>query len=184
MTADTTRERARLQTWLSIPYDHPFGIQTLPYGAFTTARQEAPRVGVRIGNAVLDLTAASTRLLPEPAQLFAAGTLDPLMGAGAGVWAEVRGVAPGLARRPVVPSRHRAAAPSGGGRRHDTAVHSCRLRRLLRLRTPRNQPRTHVPPGPGAAAAELEAPVDRLPRSRPAPSSYRAHQSSGRTASG
>jgi fumarylacetoacetase len=41
------------QTWLDLPADHPFGVTHLPYGVFSTA-DTAPRVGVRIGDHVLD----------------------------------------------------------------------------------------------------------------------------------
>jgi len=47
-------------SWLDVPDDHPFGIDTLPYGVFSTA--EAPdrrRVGVRIGEHVLDASAVA-----------------------------------------------------------------------------------------------------------------------------
>jgi fumarylacetoacetase len=47
-------------TWLDVPADHPFGIDTLPYGVFST--RDAPqrrRVGVRIGDHVLDAGAVA-----------------------------------------------------------------------------------------------------------------------------
>jgi fumarylacetoacetase len=47
-------------TWLDVPADHPFGIDTLPYGVFST--DDAPqrrRVGVRIGDYVLDASAVA-----------------------------------------------------------------------------------------------------------------------------
>jgi fumarylacetoacetase len=79
-----------LSTWLDIPRTHPFGVQTLPYGSFTTPDAPRPRVGVAIGDAVLDVTAAAAALLPGRAGLFAAGTLDALLAAGPQAWAEVR----------------------------------------------------------------------------------------------
>jgi fumarylacetoacetase len=66
-----------------------FGPHTLPYGSFVTP--EGPAVGVAVGDRVLDLSAASRRLLPGRAGLFADGTLDGLLAAGPDVWAEVRG---------------------------------------------------------------------------------------------
>jgi fumarylacetoacetase len=77
-------------TWLDVPRTHPFGIQTLPYGSFTTAVDPRPRVGVAIGNQVLDLTAAAAALLPRDAMLFAAGTLDALLASGPATWTQVR----------------------------------------------------------------------------------------------
>jgi fumarylacetoacetase len=77
--------------WLAVPADHPFGLGTLPYGSFTTAdRPGEPRAGVAIGNHVLDLSAATARLLPGLARLFSAGTLDAFLAAGDGAWTQVR----------------------------------------------------------------------------------------------
>jgi fumarylacetoacetase len=77
--------------WLGVPPGHPFGLQTLPYGSFTSAgRSGRPRVGVAIGDRVLDLTAASDRLLTSRADLFMSGRLDPFLEAGDRAWAQVR----------------------------------------------------------------------------------------------
>src|SRR6266700_608993 len=84
---------AQTQTaaWLAVPADHPFGLGALPYGSFTTADRPAePRVGVAIGDHVLDLSAATTRLLPERARLFNSGKLDAFLAAGNDAWAQVR----------------------------------------------------------------------------------------------
>ena len=77
--------------WLGLAPDHPFGLQTLPYGSFTTGDDDRPRVGVAVGDRVLDLGAVAVALLPARAPLFASGTLDALLAAGPDVWAEVRG---------------------------------------------------------------------------------------------
>jgi fumarylacetoacetase len=45
-------------TWLDVPDDHEFGIDNLPYGVFSTAGTQ-PRVGVRIGDWVLDTAAVA-----------------------------------------------------------------------------------------------------------------------------
>jgi fumarylacetoacetase len=85
---------AQLQAadWLAVPASHPFGLATLPYGVFSTADQQTqPRIGVAIGDKILDLTAATARLLPGRAHLFGEGTLNPFMAAGDGAWAQVRG---------------------------------------------------------------------------------------------
>jgi len=77
--------------WLAVPADHPFGLGTLPYGSFSTADRPAePRAGVAIGDHVLDLSAAATRLLPARARLFNSGKLDAFLAAGDGAWAQVR----------------------------------------------------------------------------------------------
>jgi len=76
--------------WLELAPDHPFGLHVLPYGSFRTAQEQRPRVGVAVGDRVLDLTAASSDLAPELAALFAAGDLGLLLAAGPRVWADVR----------------------------------------------------------------------------------------------
>jgi fumarylacetoacetase len=77
--------------WLAVPPDHSFGLGTLPYGSFTTADRPAePRAGVAIGDRVLDLSAATARLLPGRAHLFSTGKLDAFLAAGDGAWAQVR----------------------------------------------------------------------------------------------
>jgi fumarylacetoacetase len=82
---------AQAAAWLGIEPGHPFGLQTLPYGSFTTHDRPAePRTGVAIGDRVLDLTAAAGRLLPGRAHLFSSGRLDAFLDAGDGAWEQVR----------------------------------------------------------------------------------------------
>ena len=77
--------------WLGLAPADPFGLAALPYCSYTTRRHAAShRVGVRIGDRVLDLTTASARLLPGRQVLFRDGTLDPFLAAGDGAWADVR----------------------------------------------------------------------------------------------
>lgn len=77
--------------WLAVPPDHPFGLGTLPYGSFTTVDRPAePRAGVAIGDQVLDLSAATARLLPGRARLLRSGKLDAFLAAGDGAWSQVR----------------------------------------------------------------------------------------------
>jgi fumarylacetoacetase len=68
------------------------------YGVFRRAG-EAPRVGARDGDAVVDLTALD---LGEPPELFAAPSLGPLMAAGPGAWGRV---AEALAAADAEPAR-------------------------------------------------------------------------------
>lgn len=49
----TSAATSAATTWLDLPADHPFGVAHLPYGVFSTA-DSAPRVGIRIGDWVLD----------------------------------------------------------------------------------------------------------------------------------
>ena len=82
---------ARPCDWLAVPADHPFGLQTLPYGSFSQAHHPSRRrVGVAIGDQVLDLTTAAERLLPGRAAEFSSGTLDLFLAAGDAAWAQVR----------------------------------------------------------------------------------------------
>jgi fumarylacetoacetase len=64
-----------------------FGLDGLPYGAFSVA-DGAPRIGVRFGDMVLDLTATAADT--AYAALVAGPVLNPLMAAGPAVWQRVR----------------------------------------------------------------------------------------------
>ena len=82
---------AQAAAWLSIAPGHPFGLAALPYGSYTAARHaEQYRVGVAIGESVLDVTTAAERLLPGRAHLFRSGSLDAFLAAGHTAWAQVR----------------------------------------------------------------------------------------------
>ncbi|MEV3938391.1 fumarylacetoacetase [Glycomyces sp. NPDC049804] len=70
-------------TEIELPDGSPFGPDNLPYGAYSTG-DEAPRVGVRYGDSVVDLAL----LLDDP--VFAVPTLNPFMAQGPARWAEVR----------------------------------------------------------------------------------------------
>lgn len=73
-------------TVISIPADSLFGIDNLPYGVFSTA-DAGPRVGVRVGDSVVDLAKA---LGGSEAQVFAQPTLNAFMAQGRDRWVEVR----------------------------------------------------------------------------------------------
>ncbi|NUP32218.1 MAG: fumarylacetoacetase [Streptomycetaceae bacterium] len=80
-------------TWLpagTVAADSPFGIHNLPYGVFTTTEDPSPRIGVAIGNAVLDAGAVAQATGSDHAALLSAATLNPLMAAGRPVWTTVR----------------------------------------------------------------------------------------------
>lgn len=78
------------RSWVPMRQDHPFGIQTLPYGSFTRA-DDRPRVGVAIGDHILDLSAAWPALAPAEEDLFSTGSLDRFLAAGPSSWDRVRG---------------------------------------------------------------------------------------------
>jgi fumarylacetoacetase len=82
-----------VSAWVKVPEGHPFGLAALPYGSVVPSRDRRgarPRVGVAVGDHVLDLGAAAHKLLAKRAGLFETGTLDRLLAAGPEVWAEVR----------------------------------------------------------------------------------------------
>jgi fumarylacetoacetase len=76
-------------SWLGVAPDSPFGPQTLPYGTFSVGSSPA-RVGVRIGESVLDVGAVAHELAPSLATWLAQPSLDALLAAGPSVWADVR----------------------------------------------------------------------------------------------
>lgn len=69
-----------------------FPLQNLPFGVFRTAETAAARIGVAIGDQILDLSAAAgLDLLPAAARaLCRPTTLNPLMAAGPAVWTALR----------------------------------------------------------------------------------------------
>ncbi|MEU0282556.1 fumarylacetoacetase [Streptomyces sp. NPDC006195] len=69
----------------------PFGPHNLPYGVFSTADEpDRRRLGVRIGDHVLDAGAAAHALGSPYAALLARPSLNPLMAAGRTAWRDVR----------------------------------------------------------------------------------------------
>ncbi|MDH6144422.1 fumarylacetoacetase [Kitasatospora sp. GP30] len=82
------------QSWIPVPEGSPFPVQNLPYGVFTPPGAETPRVGVAIGEHVLDLAAiwAGTPLGAD----LATGSLNRFMRRGPGEWAYVRERVTGL----------------------------------------------------------------------------------------
>jgi fumarylacetoacetase len=64
-------------------------VDNLPYGVFSQD-DEPPRVGVRIGDYVLDLAPVAAGDMFGVAHLFEATDLNPFMGAGARTWTSVR----------------------------------------------------------------------------------------------
>ena len=80
-----------IQTWVDGAAGSLYDIDNLPYAVVTDAAEAEPaRVGVRIGEQVLDLAAAAREHRPEWTALFEADRLNPLLAAGAATWAEVR----------------------------------------------------------------------------------------------
>ena len=70
-------------SWLHLPDHSGFGVDNLPYGVFSTPGT-TPRTGVAIGDAVLDLAAATGD------DVHATGSLNAFMARGPQAWAELR----------------------------------------------------------------------------------------------
>ncbi|WP_427384312.1 fumarylacetoacetase [Janibacter sp. G56] len=102
-------------TWLDLPTDHPFGIGTLPFGVFSLTADSSvgadqPRVGVRVGDDVLDGAAVATATgQPELAAAWATPNLNAFLALGHAQWAAARAWLTDLltdaSHRPVV-ERH------------------------------------------------------------------------------
>ena len=76
-------------SWFEVVPGAPFGTEELPYGIFTTADSEVRRVGVAIGDQVLDL-AGMAQAAGLEGEVFQQPTLNPLMSLGPEAWAEAR----------------------------------------------------------------------------------------------
>ncbi|MHA7876641.1 fumarylacetoacetase [Roseivivax sp.] len=99
MAQDDTHDPAR-RSWVDSANDPAcdFPIQNLPYGAFSTG-DGAVRIGVAIGEAILDLTALEAVGLVRPGgetAVFDQGVLNPFMALGPEVWTETRRQIAGL----------------------------------------------------------------------------------------
>jgi fumarylacetoacetase len=81
-----------LRSFIPVDPASDFPIQNLPYGVFSAKDGLAPRVGVAIGNYVLDLwqLAQDCRIDGVEPGVFAASTLNPFMALGPKVWSRVR----------------------------------------------------------------------------------------------
>jgi fumarylacetoacetase len=78
-------------SWLDLPDDTLFGLANLPYGVFSTAGDDdRRRVGVAIGERVLDAGAVAAATGAPFAGLLAGPLLDPLLAAGRPTWQQVR----------------------------------------------------------------------------------------------
>lgn len=76
--------------WLGLTADDPFGIATLPYGVFSTPSAQARRVGVRVGDRVLDVGAAAELAGMESGAAWLQPSLNPFLALGPYAWAAAR----------------------------------------------------------------------------------------------
>ena len=79
-------------TWLDLPADTLFGVHNLPYGVFTAPGADDRRLGVAVGDLVLDAAAAARATGADPTltALLSAPSLNPLLAAGRPEWTRVR----------------------------------------------------------------------------------------------
>jgi fumarylacetoacetase len=93
----------RLTSWVDAANEPEcdFPIQNLPYGVFSTPAQPTPRVGLAIGDQVLDLAALEEQGLVVPApglKVFKREKLNDFMALGSAVWSRTRSQLSGLLR--------------------------------------------------------------------------------------
>jgi fumarylacetoacetase len=75
--------------WLELPADTPFGVDNLPFGVFSTD-DEAPRVGVAVGERVLDLAPLAAGEGLDGAHVFESPSLNDFLALGRPSWVAVR----------------------------------------------------------------------------------------------
>ena len=158
-----------LRSFIPVDPASDFPIQNLPYGVFSAKDGLAPRVGVAIGDFVLDLweLEQDCRLPVADLRMFSASTLNPFMALGPKVWSETRARISELLRHdnPELrdnPELARARAGADGAGKTAYADRGLRLHRFLFVEGARHQCRRHVPRQGQRAAAELAAHADRL----------------------
>jgi fumarylacetoacetase len=81
-----------LRSFIPVDATSDFSIQNLPYGVFSAKDGLAPRVGVAIGNYILDLweLEQDSRLDVGDLGVFAGPTLNPFMALGPKMWSRTR----------------------------------------------------------------------------------------------
>jgi fumarylacetoacetase len=79
--------------WFHLPEDSQFSLSNLPYGVFSPLDDPPParrRIGVAVGDFVLDLGGAAAATGSDLASLLGRPTLNVLMSAGPPIWARLR----------------------------------------------------------------------------------------------
>jgi fumarylacetoacetase len=76
-------------TWVEGAAGSAYDLDNLPYGVFSVD-DERPRVGVRVGDFVLDVAPVAAAEMLDVHDAFARDTLNRLMAQGPAVWASVR----------------------------------------------------------------------------------------------
>ena len=79
-----------MTSWVPVPAGSPFPLANLPFGVFSTGGGQ-PRIGVAIGESVLDLAACASRGLVDAYDgALDQPVLNDLMALGPGVWRSLR----------------------------------------------------------------------------------------------
>jgi fumarylacetoacetase len=115
-----------LRSFIPVDATCDFPIQNLPYGVFSTPDLPTPRIGVAIGDYVLDLweLEQDCRFNVGDLGIFSASTLNPFMALGPKVWRSVRARISELLRhdnpelRDNGALRQRALVPMGQAKLH------------------------------------------------------------------
>ena len=79
-----------MSCWVEGAAGSTYDVDNLPYGMFSTAEGDAPRVGVRIGDYVLDAAPVAPAEMLEIAHALEAPTLNQIMAAGRPTWTLLR----------------------------------------------------------------------------------------------
>lgn len=82
-----------LKSYIEVSEDAHFSIQNLPFGVFSTSADRSPRVGVAIGDQVLDLAVLEQAGLLNPAaggSVFNSSSLNAFIALGQPVWSATR----------------------------------------------------------------------------------------------
>jgi len=90
-----------LKSFIEVQADSHFPIQNLPFGVFSTYADQAPRVGVAIGDQVLDLAVLEEAGLLTPAagtRVFNRASLNTFIALGQTAWSATRATISSLLR--------------------------------------------------------------------------------------
>jgi len=117
-----------LKSFVEVAADSHFPIQNLPFGVFSTDADPAPRVGVAIGDQIVDLAVLEEAGLltagPTGSRVFIQPSLNTFIALGEDVWRETRASISELLRhgnprlRDDQDLRARALVPMKGARLH------------------------------------------------------------------
>jgi fumarylacetoacetase len=165
-----------LRSFIPVEVTSDFPIQNLPYGVFSTAALPTPRIGVAIGDYVLDLwqLEQDCRLPVRDLGVFSAPSLNPFMALGPKVWSQTRARIsellrhdndelrdnPGLRKRALVPMAdvrlHLPIAVSGYTDFYSSKEHATNVGVMFRGKDNALQPNwLHMPIGYNGRASTV-----------------------------